>query len=479
MLERVSLDFYYKLAVVILLIIAALYLFQPIAMLLSKVPVDYNEGWNAYLSEKVRHGEPLYPKYDALISNNYPPLSFYLNACLSSIVGDDVIAGRIIALCSLIAVAGLLVACIRELGGRGLEATIMGVFFIAYICFIAKHYVGMDDPQWLGHAVQISGLYLLLKSKCKGATFHLSIFIIAAGGFVKHNLIPLPAAIFMWLLISDRRSLIRFLVTGLLTVGLLMAAFTAIHGIDFLHGLLLDCREWRLSWVAYSIDQRGTQLWITMMLGMFGFVLLPKSGVLRLLYFYFALACIWGFFTSGGRGVDQNAFFDIVISGTLLGGLVLGHMGRMEVKYSSAGRLVTLCLLGAIVLSVSLAVPHRLVDLRDFWGRWASEKESVLSDILYLSDADGPVMCEDLALCYWAGKKFEVDYFNTGQKMRAGVIDPEKFNKLIQSKYFSVIQVQLGSIKPFKLGDEAKHVIIEHYRIDRESRYFGEFLVPK
>jgi len=42
------------------------------------LPLDPNEGWNAYFADAAIHGGVLYPAADALITNNYPPLSFYL-----------------------------------------------------------------------------------------------------------------------------------------------------------------------------------------------------------------------------------------------------------------------------------------------------------------------------------------------------------------------------------------------------------------
>src|ERR1700748_2343620 len=65
------------------------------------IPNGYNEGWNAYWAEVAWHGGPLYPAVDSPISNNYPPLSFYLVGALGRVVGDNIFAGRLLALVSL------------------------------------------------------------------------------------------------------------------------------------------------------------------------------------------------------------------------------------------------------------------------------------------------------------------------------------------------------------------------------------------
>lgn len=129
MMDKMSLRHYHLIAITFFLVIAVLCNYQPSAMLISQVPFDYNEGWNALYSKRLNQGESLYPHYDALISNNYPPLSFYLNTCLSAIVGDDLITGRIISLISLFSVASILGLCIIEMGGRGTEAVVMSSFF--------------------------------------------------------------------------------------------------------------------------------------------------------------------------------------------------------------------------------------------------------------------------------------------------------------------------------------------------------------
>ena len=136
----------------------------------------------------------------------------------------------------------------------------------------------MADPQWLGHTAQLSGLYLLMKSRNKGLLFYLSILMIVVSGFIKHNLIALPLAVFFWLLVNDRAAFVRFSTVGILTLCLFLFAFTMIHGLDFLRGLILDCREWSLYNIARQIDYRFNKLMVFLILGVSGFILLPKWG---------------------------------------------------------------------------------------------------------------------------------------------------------------------------------------------------------
>ena len=74
----------------------ALGLWRVIAALCLSVPLDPNEGWNAYHAAAAIAGAPLYPGTDRFMVNNYPPLSFYAVGWLGWIVGDAIVAGRLV-----------------------------------------------------------------------------------------------------------------------------------------------------------------------------------------------------------------------------------------------------------------------------------------------------------------------------------------------------------------------------------------------
>ena len=131
-------------------------------MIGAHVPLDPNEGWNAYLARAAISGGPLYPQ--GLMINNYPPLSFYIVGALSTITGDPIVAGRLVSLIAFFAVAGGIIACLREMGADVL-ASLFGCLFFAASLLIASDYVAMNDPQLLGHALQLAGLSLLLQSR--------------------------------------------------------------------------------------------------------------------------------------------------------------------------------------------------------------------------------------------------------------------------------------------------------------------------
>ena len=87
-------------------------------------------------------------------------------------------------------------------------------------------------------------------------------------------------------------------------------------------------------------------------------------------------------------------------------------------------------------------------------------------------------MCEDLALCYWAGKAFEVDFFNTGQKIRTHLIDPSLLEQRIKDRYFDVIQLTHHSGLSYRMPPAINRQIAENYHRFHESSAVGVLLKP-
>src|SRR5262245_63333534 len=93
----------------------ALLLIAPVWRATLRVGMQYNEGWNAVLAARWTSGEPLYPPFDALSANNYPPLSFYAVGWLGRWVGDYLFAGRLLSFLGLCTSAIAVSAVVKRL----------------------------------------------------------------------------------------------------------------------------------------------------------------------------------------------------------------------------------------------------------------------------------------------------------------------------------------------------------------------------
>ena len=160
-----------------------------------------NEGWNGFHQASAVAGGALYPPADSFLFNNYPPLSFYLGGALGLLTGDNIIAGRWIALAAFLFTAAAIAGAARALGA-GWRAGLFGAFFFMANLAFDTNYVGINDLQMVGHALGTAGLWLALTgphrtSRVAGAALLLSLAL-----FTKHNLISQPIALFVWLAVA-------------------------------------------------------------------------------------------------------------------------------------------------------------------------------------------------------------------------------------------------------------------------------------
>ncbi|HEY4075949.1 MAG TPA: 6-pyruvoyl-tetrahydropterin synthase-related protein [Rhizomicrobium sp.] len=410
----------------------------------AHVPLDPNEGWNAAHAMALTAGRGLYPPQGAFMVNNYPPLSFYIVAALARLTGDFIVAGRILSLLAfLIVCAGI--AILARCMDATRQAAMIGALFFAAALLATSDYVGMNDPQLLGHAVQIAALLLVLAHAPIAAAA-----LFAASLFIKHNLLALPLACAIWLLWQDRRAGLGFIAAGLLFAGAGLIGFRLVHGT----GLLSQISSPRLASFA-NVRAGMLHLWWAA-LPLVAMISLRRDRWGWLCLIYGAIALVLGAAFSAGDGVDANAFFDLTIALSLA--LALTAEARPILAASAAAPLV-------IFLALNFS------DNNFFFTRAFADQSA--HDIAFLKSHPGPALCDQLSLCLWAKKDAEVDVFNTGEAIESGARDPASLAELITSRHFTVIQIQ----DPDALGPQVHQAIAHNYRLDHSDDN-GNFLTP-
>lgn len=410
------------------------------SMIFQHVPLDPDEGWNAYRTEAAMTGGTLYP--GGFVFNNYPPLSFYAVGLLP---GDPIFAGRIVALLSLLAAAACIFASARRLGAKS-EAAVFGALWFVAGLLVFTDYVAMDDPQLLGHAVAMGGLLLLLRGNVVGAALAMTTAL-----FVKHNLVALPLAASLWLMLEDRRSALRFLVTAV-TAGVVgLALFWLCFG----KGLWSELNSPRL--YSFAMVESGVASW----LAWGGPALIATGAVLfvsreRFVPAYALVAVLLGAFFAGGAGVDMNAWFDAAIAVSLGAALALTRLpSRMW---------------HAPALAAALLAPFVL----GFDSDRFETPEPADGDIAFLQAREGSAICEMPSLCYWARKPEEVDVFNLGQAFATGAQSDEALVRAIKARRYAVLQLDSwDSFTP-----RVRKALERFYRLDHENDN-GLFLVRR
>jgi hypothetical protein len=446
---------------------------RAIAIVPLHVPLDPNEGWNAYYAAAAMAGHGSYPDPAGFMVNNYPPLSFYLVGLLGLLTGDQIIAGRIVSLVSFVCICAL-TALVAQRMRDGLQGAIFSAVLIAAILLLTSDYVGMDDPQLLGHALQLAALFLILREQRTARAVFAASALFVAGGFVKHNLFVLPLATLLWLALFDRRNARRLAIWGIALSFCALVICLLLFGFDF-PGRIATPRLWSFAQFA-SAFAAWLPFAIVPICGLVGLVLWHrKDQAITLTAIYTALAVFTGAVLAGGAGVDVNAMFDADIALALGAGLALGRLLEERSPLPHVvGRTFALASLIPFVVIASQSPDWRDMS---FWLRPMRDETSLAaSDIAFLRAHHGPAICETLGFCYWAGKPASVDIFNLDQQLRAGGRDPAPFLSLLGARRFA--SIELDETDPFPLPRTVQSAILYNYRFDH-SNGDGIFLVPR
>ena len=451
-----------------------LLLIAPVWRASLRLGIDHNEGWNAVLAARLMSGKPLYPAFDALSANNYPPLSFYAAGWLGRWLGDYLFAGRILALIGLFTSAVAVAVMVKWLTGRSHAALMSGLFLLGYSAALYPQYVGMDDPQWLGHGIMLLGLLTFLVSKQRGWLFVLSAGLMLAAGFVKHILMPIPLAVTLWLMLYRREMLALWLATCVVLLVSALGLCVAIYGSDFFEGVFRDVRDW--SWGAAYATSRHWFFWTALPLLLPGTLLLPsvwRCAEGRLVVIYAGFSAALAVYVFGGAGVSMNAIFDLEIALCLIVGIGIGQLDQTSrstpigIMLHHGPRPQQPAAWWGLLLVVILAfyLPRSLQSARGLWEHGRALEAAAAREIDFLAKQPGAVACEDLSLCYWAGKGFEIDFFLTGQKLNRGLIKPRMVTERLRSRYYAAIQTDANDGNSPSLPPSINREIADNYEV--------------
>jgi len=423
------------------------------------VPFDPNEGWNAVFADlAMRTGSP-YPSAQSYLVNNYPPLSFYLVGELARTTGDAIVGGRVIALLSFVTVALGIDAAARRMGCDRIEALFAALLFAAQL-MLTTDYVGMNDPQLLGHATAMAGLLIVLREPRTRRDMVLAAVLFVLAFFIKHNLVVLPAAVAIWLALADRRLAMTFAASGVIFLLVGLGVFETMFGFSLLSRvnsarlfewshLWAGLADW-LRWVAIPLAGAAVPLVIARH---------EREAVFCVIYVSVAVAM--GAFFLGGAGVDANAMFDADIALALTAGVLLNRLGPGLLRSAAAAVLLVPAVFGVVELDA---------DWRDSdfsWHPIATERGEAAEQVALIRAAQGPVLCDMLSLCVWAGKPAEVDTFNMQQAFLIGRRSDKPLADAVAEHHYALIELEADAPA---LTPRIRGAIRAHYQIVRRDR---------
>jgi hypothetical protein len=325
----------------------------------------------------------------------------------------------------------------------------------------------MNDPQMLGQAISMAGLLFALHAPSRRDAVIAAALCCALAFFVKHNLVVLPIALALWLW---RRAPARLLYFVFAYGVALSSGFLACR--LFLHiNLLAALGNPRLYDFGLLLHNLG---------GWLIFGLVPLFVLIRLAWqryrdphvllvaLYAAIGIEGGIFFFGGAGVDVNAMFDADIALALAAGLALQRLR------------------GSRGLAFLLTVPLVIGTIRNYEPDWltrafwlhphADEARVAAADIAFLKSRPGSALCENLALCYWAGKAAGVDVFNIGETYITHARSDGELVALLNARHFQTIE--FDALESFPFGTRALDALKQRYIVDHQNGE-GVFLVPR
>ena len=432
-----------------LLLVGALlivfYLSGPLLTIPLHIPLSYNEGWNAYFDQRAigAGAGPLYPSADSLVFNNYPPLSFYLVGAFGRyVLGDMIVAGRLVAIGSLLVSAALLGVCVKLLNGSLRGSLVASGLLLLYSSTFFRDYVAMDDPQWMAHALMLGGLAVLLRGYATArypvARVAVAALLVAAGGLVKHNLVGLPLAVTIWLALMRPRVAMVWLAAAVGWVGMGLVVTAILHGQAAFKDILAHPRVFRITRLNKAVERLIPLLPMMLIAGLVCRRRLDDDPPMRFATLFVAISLVTGIAQRFGEGIYYNAHFETMLALCLLTGLTVSRTfaGKLRLRGRAIG---PAALVGFAAIPVLVMMPWQLKRaLADLDDR-AARARSWQPIIARIAASPGIAGCESLSLCFWAGKPFAVDLFNLDQSILTGG-SIARFDGLARTHAFTVFE---------------------------------------
>ncbi len=407
--------------IALLAVLAVYFMVWPVWRIGFPIEIAQNEGWNAYHADAAMGAAPLYPPTDTLIVNNYPPLSFYVVGGLAQVFGDALYVGRALSLIAVVALGGLIAAAVRQLGAGGAGAAVGGVWFVAVMARSFACFVGMNDPQLVGHVLMMGALVWFMAREERGKSPVPPILAMAAAGFYKHNIVVVPLTALAWLAITDWRRAVMPIAIGAVAAALGLTICVAIYGDVFLANLFTA----RAYSAMRAIKGLGRLQWILPALVLWGIwaAAEPKSRAARFTALFVAIAFMAFVVQWSGEAILDNAQFDLVIATAIGLGLAFDRVGKTAFGQrhgETAARAVVVLVVATRLIATLRIEPALVLFDPDYRAQYFANAQVVREDAARIAKIAGPVACDFKVVCRLAGKPFSYDDFRAEMLVATG-----------------------------------------------------------
>jgi hypothetical protein len=437
----------WRIAFALLSVLAVLVLWFPLARIPAQYSINYNEGFNTQMAHAAISGVRLYGSPPKFVYTTYPPLSFYLIGGLGTIAGDINAVGRWIALLSFLGVVALAALIVRRLTGEWRYAVYAGACFLIWIAAYKADRVGMNDPQFLAMLFSVAGLYCFVREPESDKWLRWSAVLFVLGIFTKQSLLALPSAVAIQLLLNNRKRLAVWLVAGAAAgFGLLLLTFL-IGGPYFFTDLLIPrikSYELFMANVAFYLMFFQIPLVAALVWALWAPRIRPGS----LAVWALAAGIAFGFVFCTSGGADWNHLFDSILALALIAGLLLPGVEKAVQTLPWRGVVLTVLLVVPFFYTSWIVLPQRFGDDVLVLRTIPQFERDFTAVADFLRSKPGPALCEDLLLCYTAGKPMTYDNFAVEQLVKTGTLPEERLLRMIDSHEYPVIEIDMSAGEP-------------------------------
>jgi 4-amino-4-deoxy-L-arabinose transferase-like glycosyltransferase len=430
------------LAVLAILLVALTW--YPLVRLPAKYEFGPNEGFNSYFQQAAASGQRVYGEPPRFTYANYPPLSFHLVGIIGRVTGDINVAGRWVSVIAYVLIGVFIGLSVERLTGSRRYGAYCALCWLIWLAAFDVNRIGFNDPHLLGIALNIAAFYCFLRDPESSKWLRISALIFGLSLFTKQTLLAFPAAIAIHLFLAGKK---RFWVwtTALAATGIVLFVLTwVVDGGYFLDHLMLS-REFSFADLVTSTVSYLTFIQVAFVTSILWMLRAPAGGTSRLLMWSFAIAYVLGSWATGGNGAGVNHFFDAMIATAMIAGMVLPWLEKMAADSRFPRTALIVLLIVPLFLSSFLVLPQRIpMDLiRNERGKAALEAE-FQNAVQVVRSQPGPALCENLLLCFDAGKPETVDAFAVDQSIKTGHLAEQALLEPVAARRFGVIQIEVG-----------------------------------
>ncbi len=433
-------------------LLSALY---PFTRAWFRVQIGYNEGWNIYNAQRVVQHLPLYPLAYGWRTVDYPMLSFVLLAYLHRFTNDYLFTARAVSLISLVLLCGLVMLIVRSLQASWRASTLSGLVCLALFCTDACPYVGMDDPQMLAQLFFVLGLlvYTVWRESTLGLVVVAAIFVLA--GSIKHNPVDFPLAVLLDLLLagSGRPAPLGFRISRAMVflgsgIGCLALSIrlTILHGGPSYIAWMTAPRNWLVGKAFWLLIVVMGPLLAPLVLGAAAVWWPGSRSDRRVIGILLALSLLVGTAFGGGAGEWISVFLSAIVTLAITLGLLFDDLERgrwcFRSRFWASRRLATFvpaAAFGWLVIPALVAgVANPLYKL----GQLPADQRRFNQEVSFLRQHPSPQICENLVLCFFAGKPYIYDPFNATRLIEFRKLDPTPMLDALRTRSYGAIELE-------------------------------------